>query len=61
VVFITHNARHALAIGDRFTVLNRGRTLETAHRGNISHEELQTLMAGGQDLVELESTLGGLV
>jgi simple sugar transport system ATP-binding protein len=61
VVFITHNARHALAIGDRFTVLNRGRTLETATRGNITQEELQTLMAGGQDLVELETALGGLV
>ena len=27
VVFITHNVRHALAVGDRFTVLNRGKTL----------------------------------
>jgi simple sugar transport system ATP-binding protein len=61
VVFITHNARHALAIGDRFTVLNRGRTLETAARGRITQEQLQTLMAGGQDLVELETALGGLV
>jgi simple sugar transport system ATP-binding protein len=24
VVFITHNVRHALAVGDRFTVLKRG-------------------------------------
>jgi simple sugar transport system ATP-binding protein len=29
IVFITHNVRHALAVGDRFTVLNRGRTLGT--------------------------------
>lgn len=61
VVFITHNARHALAIGDRFTVLNRGRTLETAKRGCVTQEDLQNLMAGGQELVELEGTLGGLV
>ncbi|MEO0989737.1 MAG: ATP-binding cassette domain-containing protein, partial [Pseudomonadota bacterium] len=27
VVFITHNVRHAMAVGDRFTVLNRGKTL----------------------------------
>ncbi len=27
VVFITHNVRHAMAVGDRFTVLNRGTTL----------------------------------
>src|SRR5690606_6663870 len=26
IVFITHNVRHALAVGDRFTVLNRGKT-----------------------------------
>ncbi len=61
VVFITHNVRHAMAIGDRFTVLNRGRTLGTAERGRISQEELQTLMAGGEELVELETSLGGTV
>jgi simple sugar transport system ATP-binding protein len=61
VVFITHNVRHALAIGDRFTVLNRGRTLGTALRGEVNQEELQNLMAGGQELVELESSLQGMV
>ena len=61
VVFISHNVRHALAVGDRFTVLNRGRTLGTAKRGEISPEELQDLMAGGQELAELEGSLGGTV
>jgi len=61
VVFITHNVRHAMAVGDRFTVLNRGKTLGTAQRGQITPEELQDLMAGGQDLVELEGSLGGTV
>jgi simple sugar transport system ATP-binding protein len=61
VVFITHNVRHALAIGDRFTVLNRGKTLGTAVRGEVKQEELQSLMAGGQELVELEASLGGAV
>ncbi|MFT4129415.1 ATP-binding cassette domain-containing protein [Labrys sp. (in: a-proteobacteria)] len=61
VVFITHNVRHALAIGDRFTVLNHGKTLGTALRGEVSHDELQNLMAGGQELVELESSLRGRV
>jgi simple sugar transport system ATP-binding protein len=61
VVFITHNVRHALAIGDRFTVLNRGRTLGTALRGEVNQEELQNLMAGGQELVELEGSLRGMV
>jgi simple sugar transport system ATP-binding protein len=61
VVFITHNVRHALAVGDRFTVLNRGKTLGTAQQGQITPEELQDLMAGGQELVALEGSLGGTV
>jgi simple sugar transport system ATP-binding protein len=61
VVFITHNVRHALAVGDRFTVLNRGRTLGTAQRGQITPEELQDMMAGGQEMVALEGSLGGTV
>lgn len=61
VVFITHNVRHALAVGDRFTVLNRGKTLGTALRGEITPNELQDLMAGGQEMASLESSLGGTV
>jgi len=61
VVFITHNVRHALAVGDRFTVLNRGKTLGTAQRGQITPDELQDLMAGGQEMVALEGSLGGTV
>ena len=61
VVFITHNVRHAMAVGDRFTVLNRGRTLGTAMRGEITPEQLQDLMAGGQEMVKLDSSLGGTV
>ena len=57
VVFITHNVRHALAVGDRFTVLNRGKTLGTSQRGQITGDELQDMMAGGQELVALEGTL----
>lgn len=61
VVFITHNVRHAMAVGDKFTVLNRGKTLDTANKGEITPEELQNLMAGGQELADLESSLGGTV
>ncbi|MCT8990151.1 ATP-binding cassette domain-containing protein [Chelativorans sp. SCAU2101] len=61
IVFITHNVRHAMAVGDRFTVLNRGKTLGTAKRGEISTEELQDMMAGGAELAELQSSLGGTV
>jgi len=61
IVFITHNVRHALAVGDRFTVLNRGKTLGTAQRGQITPEDLQEMMAGGQEMVALENSLGGTV
>jgi simple sugar transport system ATP-binding protein len=61
VVFITHNVRHAMAVGDRYTVLNRGTTLGTAIRGEITPEELQDMMAGGQELAQLEGSLGGTV
>ncbi len=61
VVLITHNVRHAMAVGDRFTVLNRGKTMGTAERGQIAPQELQDLMAGGQEMVELEGSLGGTV
>ena len=61
VVFITHNVRHAMAVGDRFTVLNRGKTLGTAVRGEISPDELQDMMAGGLEMASLEGSLGGTV
>ena len=50
-----------MAVGDRFTVLNRGQTLGTAKRGDITGDELQDLMAGGQELAALEGSLGGTV
>lgn len=61
VVFITHNVRHAMAVGDRFTVLNRGQTLGTATRGEVDVNELQDMMAGGQEMANLEGSLGGTV
>ncbi|MBW9091114.1 sugar ABC transporter ATP-binding protein [Rhizobium wenxiniae] len=61
VVFISHNVRHAMAVGDRFTVLNRGQTLGTATRGEIDAAQLQDLMAGGQEMAELEGSLGGTI
>lgn len=61
VVFISHNVRHAMAVGDRFTVLNRGQTLGTATRGEINASQLQDMMAGGQEMAELEGSLGGTI
>ena len=58
VIFITHNVRHAFAVGDLFTVLNRGQTLGTCTRGEIGMEQLQNMMAGGKTLEDLSAELG---
>ncbi|NDY93512.1 ATP-binding cassette domain-containing protein [Ideonella livida] len=61
VIFITHNVRHAYAVGQRFTVLNRGRTLGTHAKGEISMDALQNLMAGGKELADVGTELGGTI
>jgi simple sugar transport system ATP-binding protein len=47
VVFVTHNPRHALAIGDRFVVLRRGEMFGEHARGDVGVEERGAMMAGG--------------
>lgn len=61
VIFITHNVRHAYAVGSRFTILNRGKTLGTFAKGEINIDELQNLMAGGKELQTLSTELGGTI
>lgn len=61
VIFITHNVRHAMAVGDSFTVLNRGKTAGTFRKGAITINELQSLMAGGRDLEAMAQELGGTI
>ena len=61
VVFITHNVRHAIAVGDRFTVISRGRTLGTAGRGEIAMEDLQDMMGGGKELTNMTDELRATV
>jgi simple sugar transport system ATP-binding protein len=61
MIFITHNVRHAYAVGDRFTVLNRGKTLGTFSKSEIQLDKLQTMMAGDKELQELSAELGGTV
>ena len=53
VVFITHNAHHAMTVGDRFTVLIHGLVADSFRRGERSREEVLSLMAGGEALEEL--------
>ncbi len=57
VIFITHNVQHALAVGDHFTVLNRGRVSGDFTRRQATLAELQTQMAGGKELQILAAEL----
>jgi simple sugar transport system ATP-binding protein len=57
VIFITHNVHHAWAVGDKFTVLNRGRTLGTHRKDGIERERLLNMMAGGKELEQLSAEL----
>jgi simple sugar transport system ATP-binding protein len=59
IIFISHNVYHAHAIGDRFTVLDHGRSLGTFEKGEIDVEELEKLMAGGEELDKLSAELQG--
>jgi len=62
VIFITHNPHHAYPVGDRFLLLNRGTSLGTFEKKDITLGELTSLMAGGAELDslthELERELG---
>jgi len=57
VIFITHNPHHAYPVGDRFMILNRGRSLGNFPKAEIDREELVRLMAGGRELAVLQQEL----
>ena len=50
VVFITHNAHHAMSAGDRFVVLIQGHVAASFRQGEKSSVEVLSLMAGGEQL-----------
>ena len=58
VIFITHNVHHAYPVGDTFTLLNRGRSMGTFKKSEISRDEVLSMMAGGQEMQDLMSELG---
>lgn len=57
VIFITHNPHHAYAVGDRFTILKRGRTFGTFTKEELSREEMVRMMSGADELDELSHEL----
>ncbi|MDR2567271.1 MAG: ATP-binding cassette domain-containing protein [Bifidobacteriaceae bacterium] len=50
IIFITHNAHHALTVGDSFTVLKQGKVLDQFRAGERTRLEVITLMAGGEEI-----------
>ncbi len=57
VILITHNVHHAYPVGHRFTVLNRGTSLGTFEKKDLPREKLISMMAGGEELDQLEIEL----
>jgi simple sugar transport system ATP-binding protein len=57
VVLITHNPHHAYPVGDRFLLLNRGRSIGCFDKADITLAELTRQMAGGAELEALEHEL----
>ncbi len=57
VIFITHNPNHAWPVGDRFLILNRGRSMGNFAKEEITRDELIMMMAGGAELEELTKEL----
>jgi simple sugar transport system ATP-binding protein len=49
IVFVTHNADHALAVGDKFVVLVHGAIGSRFGRGDRSREAVMSLMTGGEE------------
>lgn len=57
VIFITHNVVHALTVGDHFAVLIKGAKAADFRKGEKTREEVTDLMAGGEQMAELEAEI----
>jgi len=60
VIFITHNVNHAYPVGDTFTLLNRGRSIGTYAKSDISKEAVLDMMAGGTEMATMMHDLAGV-
>ena len=60
VIFITHNVHHAYPIGDSFTLLNRGKSMGTFTKNNVSKDAVLDMMAGGAEMQTLMNQLDGI-
>lgn len=60
VVLVTHNVRHAMTVGDHFAILIHGRKADDFAKGERTRREITDLMAGGEEMEELEAELAQL-
>jgi len=49
VIFITHNVHHVMEVADRYTVIRHGRNVGTYPQGEISYEDLSSLITGERE------------
>ena len=57
VILITHNVQHAFPVGDRFLLLNRGRSMGFFRKSEVTREQVTNMMAGGTEMQDLEEEL----
>ena len=60
VIFVTHNPHHAYAVGDKFVILKRGRTIGIWTKDELSREEMIRSMSGADELDTLSHELDEL-
>ncbi len=60
IIFITHNEIHSQLVGDRFTFLALGEVIGAGKAGELSHDEIRRLMAGGTEMKDLEGELAAI-
>lgn len=60
VIFITHNPHHAYPVGDRFLLLNRGQSMGTFTKAELDRAHLVQMMAGGEELTQLQHELASV-
>lgn len=60
VIFITHNPNHAYPVSDRFVLLQRGRTVGSYAKDEITVDQLAQQMAGGAELEALQHEISSI-
>src|SRR6056297_313217 len=60
IIFITHNEIHSQLVADRYTFLALGQVIGGGKNGELGHDEIRRLMAGGAEMKDLEGELAAI-